>query len=449
VIGGRTLLGHVLDRIAEVAPGSSVGIIVGHKAEQVRESVQSDEIASSLKISFILQQTQQGTGHAVKVAMDSEWGEEVYKRDTPVLVLPGDQPVISSELIRQMIEPLPRTHCMRVLTCELEDPKGYGRIVRRGKEGPILKIVEEKDATLREKQIREVGTSTYLFQPGFLKASLRRLSNKNAQNEYYLTDLVSIAVAAKKKIEILKWAHPDELRGINNPWELSLAAKSLNRRILKDLAENHGVRIQDPETTWIDSSVEVGEDVAIGPGVILQGRCKIGKRAQIDSYVVLKNVVVGEDAHVKVGTVAEDSVIESGVKIGPYAHLRPESHIGKNSKIGNFVELKKTKIGEDTSIAHLSYLGDAEVGNRVNIGCGFVTCNFDGRVIDGSRKHKTIIEDEVFMGSDCQTVAPVRIGKGAYVASGSTVTEDVPPGDLAIARCRQVNKPGYASRLKK
>jgi bifunctional UDP-N-acetylglucosamine pyrophosphorylase/glucosamine-1-phosphate N-acetyltransferase len=198
----------------------------------------------------------------------------------------------------------------------------------------------------------------------------------------------------------------------------------------------------------VDLEVEIAEEVKIHPGVILTGQTKIARGAEIGPRCVLKNVVVGKNAHVKTGTVAEDSVIGDDANVGPYAHLRPGSQVGASAKIGNFVEIKKSKIGERTSIAHLSYVGDAEVGKNVNIGCGFVTCNFDGRVIQGERKHRTVIEDDVFLGSDCQTIAPVRIGRGAYVASGSTITENVEPDAMAIARSKQVNKPGYAKKLR-
>jgi bifunctional UDP-N-acetylglucosamine pyrophosphorylase/glucosamine-1-phosphate N-acetyltransferase len=208
------------------------------------------------------------------------------------------------------------------------------------------------------------------------------------------------------------------------------------------------VKFLNPWTTWVDITATIEEDAKIDPGAMICGTTRVGKGAIIGARCVLRNVQVGENAHVKIGTVAEDSTIGEGANVGPYAHLRPDSFVGSHAKIGNFVELKKAKIGERTSIAHLSYVGDADIGKDVNIGCGFVTCNFDGRVINGERKHRTIIEDEVFLGSDCQTVAPVKIGRGAYVASGSTITEDVESGSLAIARARQVNKPGYAKKLR-
>ncbi|NDD91345.1 UDP-N-acetylglucosamine diphosphorylase/glucosamine-1-phosphate N-acetyltransferase, partial [bacterium] len=325
----------------------------------------------------------------------------------------------------------------------LEDPTGYGRVVRRGKAGPVIRIVEEKDATVREKELREVGTSIYLFQSQFLKSGLSRISNKNAQGEYYLTDLVSQAARARKKIEVLQWAESQELRGVNDPWELSQAEGFLNHRIVRRWAQS-GVRFVSHESTWVDAQVIFEGSAEVSPNVLLKGRTVIKSGAKIGPHVVLKNVEVGANSVLKAGTVAEDSVIRAGATVGPYAHLRPGSDVGEECKVGNFVELKKTKLGRKTSVSHLSYLGDAVVGANVNIGCGFITCNYDGKT-----KSETLIEDDVFMGSDCQTVAPVKIGKGAYVASGSTITEDVEPGSLAVARSRQVNKPGYAQKYRK
>jgi bifunctional UDP-N-acetylglucosamine pyrophosphorylase/glucosamine-1-phosphate N-acetyltransferase len=446
-IGGKSLLFHILDHVKEVAPGAPVGVVVGHGREKVEASVRANALYQGMRISFIHQPEQRGTGHAARCAMDSKWGEEMVQSKAEVLVLPGDLPLIPASLVSQMLAPLTRGDAMRLLTCALPDPTGYGRIVRRGKSGPVLRIVEEKDANLREKAIREVGASIYTFQAAFLKFSLSRISNKNAQGEYYLTDLISMASRAKKGIDVLEWASHEDLRGVNDPWELSQAGRILNERVVRSWALK-GVKFIDPLSTYIEPSVVIDEDVVVHPGAILQGRTHVGREAMIGPRVVLKDMEIGAGAQIKVGTVGESSKIGPRAQVGPYAHFRPDSEVGSEAKIGNFVELKKTRIGEHSSVAHLSYLGDAEVGRNVNIGCGFVTCNFDGRVIDGQRKHQTVIEDDVFLGSDCQTIAPVKIGKGAYVASGSTITENVEPGSLAIARSRQVNKPGYAKKLR-
>lgn len=429
-VGGRPMLFHTLDQIRAVAPKAHVAIVVGHGRELVESQVRGCADFHGMRIDFVHQAEQKGTGHAARVAMDGAWGDARVKEKALVLVFPGDLPLLPKEIVEQMAAPLGRTQVLRLLTCELANPFGYGRIVRKGNRGAVLRIVEEKDANVREKAIREVGTSIYSFSANFLRFELQKLSNKNAQGEYYLTDLVAAASKKKKGVDVLTWQCAEDVRGVNDPWELAQAARFLNERILQRWARE-GVKILDTVNTWIDSEVVLAEGVEIQPGVILRGKTQIGAGAII-----------------KAGTIIEDSRVDAGATLGPYAHLRPGSVVGAGAKIGNFVELKKSVIGAKTSVAHLSYLGDAEVGANVNIGCGFITCNFDGRVINGSRKHKTTIEDDAFVGSDCQTIAPVKIGKGAYVASGSTITDDVEPGALAIARTRQTTKPGYASKLK-
>jgi bifunctional UDP-N-acetylglucosamine pyrophosphorylase/glucosamine-1-phosphate N-acetyltransferase len=442
---GRPMLFQILDRLQEVAPGTRVNLVVGHQKDKVIESVRAEN--HDLKIDFTEQSEQKGTGHAVRCAMESDWGVATLKAKEDVLVLPGDLPLITGDLIRDMLEPLKRGSAMRLLTATLLDPTGYGRIVRKGKAGAVLRIVEEKDATPREKLLNEVGVSIYTFAPQFLATGVASLKNNNAQKEYYLTDLIAQAVSKKRTIETLSWESADDVRGVNNPYELSLAADLLNDRILKGHALN-GVRFVSLHSCRIEPSVRIEPDVTVYPGVILEGQTRIGKGTVIGPNAFLRNTVVGEGVEIKAGTVAEESLVGDAVKVGPYAHLRPGSTIRQKAKIGNFVELKKTLIGENTSVAHLSYLGDAEVGKNVNIGCGFVTCNYDGRIIDGSRKHKTVIEDEVFVGSDCQAVAPVTLKRGSFIASGSTITETVEEDALAIARSRQVVKRGYAKKLR-
>lgn len=444
---GQPILFHILRRVKEAAPKASIAIVVGHGREKVEEAVRAEAEFSDLSIEFVFQPEQLGTGHAARCAMEHPWGASLVKAGGAILVLPGDLPLVPRNLVEQMTAPLGRTDAIRLMTCELPDPTGYGRVVRRGKAGAVLRIVEERDASAREKAIREVAVSIYSFQAVFLKHATERLSNRNAQKEYYLTDLISAASRGKRKIDVLSWPSAEDLRGVNDPWELAQATRILNERNVKNWALK-GVRFTDPWSVQLDVEVEIGEGAEIHRGVVLSGKTRVGPNVIVGPGCVLKNVEADEGAHIKTGTVAEASRIGKGAQVGPYAHLRPESEVGPGAKIGNFVELKKSRIGANTSIAHLSYLGDAEVGRDVNIGCGFVTCNFDGRVIDGQRKHRTVIGDGVFLGSDCQTVAPVTVGAGAYVASGSTITEDVEPGALAIARSRQVNKPGYAAKLK-
>ncbi|MBL7714760.1 MAG: bifunctional UDP-N-acetylglucosamine diphosphorylase/glucosamine-1-phosphate N-acetyltransferase GlmU [Bdellovibrionales bacterium] len=448
-ICGRPLIHQLLETLHRAIPDADVAVIVGHGREKVEAVCKETDFGKKGRLTFILQDQQLGTGHAARCAMDAQWGEAQVKKKANILVMAGDSPLLTEELFKESSLPLSKGAALRLVSTILDHPTGYGRIVRKGKgaKAAIQKIVEEKDAGPKEKAIREVGMSFYLFEAAFLQKSLRGLKTANAQKEYYLTDVVTAAVKAKKKIDSLVWSNADDLLGINDFWELAAADRILMQRILKTHAKN-GVRIIDPTRTRIEPTVQVSDGTVIHPGASLEGKTTIGRGTVIGAGVILKNVQVGEGCDVRTGTVGQDSVIENQVVLGPYANLRPGSHVGESAKIGNFVELKQTRIGKKTSVAHLSYLGDAEVGDRVNIGCGFVTCNFDGRVIDGSRKHKTVIGDDVFMGSDCQTIAPIKIGAGAYVASGSTLSEDVESEALAIARSRQVNKPGYAKKLK-
>jgi bifunctional UDP-N-acetylglucosamine pyrophosphorylase/glucosamine-1-phosphate N-acetyltransferase len=437
---GKPMLFHILDRVAAELPGARVAVVVGYQKEKVIELTNAQNF--NLEIDFVEQPEQKGTGHAVKCAMVSPWGKKIVDAKANVLVLPGDLPLLTTELVRDMAEPLKRGSAMKLLTANLADPFGYGRIIRKGKKGAVQRIVEEKDATQREKLVQEVGLSIYTFQAQFLATGVESLKPNNAQKEYYLTDLVSHAVQKKRAIETLTWENSEDVRGVNNPYELSLAGEILNSRVVKQHALS-GVRFICLKTCRVEPTVKISPDVTIYPGVNLEGSTEIGAGTTLGPNVFLRNVKIGERCEIKAGTYAEDSTVAAEVKLGPYAHLRPETSIGKGAKIGNFVELKKAKIGEKTAISHLSYVGDAEVGARVNIGCGFVTCNYDGK-----NKHKTIIEDEVFVGSDCQTVAPVTLKKRSYIASGSTITDTVEEDALAIARSRQVNKPGYAKKIR-
>lgn len=433
-MSGLPLLIHIILRVKSAFFSTTklrIAIVVGHQKELVEKQIREFAPFADCDITFIEQKEQKGTGHALQCVMNSEWGVDLVKKKQSLLVLPGDLPLIQSSMIEELSQALSskksaQSAVMRVLTTHLENPTGYGRILRRGQ--TVLKIVEEKDAKPREKLIKEVATSIYLFSSAFLKAYLPRLSTKNAQGEYYLTDLVEFAHRSKLKIETMNWECCQDLRGINDLDELS-QAELIHQERLKKQWSQAGVRFILPHTTYIETQVQLSPGVCIESHVSLKGTTQIGPKTTIKS-----------------GSVIIDSTIEESVQIGPYAHLRPQSHVKSFAKIGNFVELKKTTIGEKTSVAHLSYLGDAVVGREVNIGCGFVTCNYDGRVIDGQRKHQTKIEDRAFIGSDCQVVAPITIGEGAYIASGSTITESVEAGALALARSRQINKPKYASK---
>jgi bifunctional UDP-N-acetylglucosamine pyrophosphorylase / glucosamine-1-phosphate N-acetyltransferase len=445
---GRPMLEHSLEKIIAVLPNASIGVVVGHGREEVSAFLEAWKLKTGFKnLKTITQENPQGTGHALQsVALDS-WGKSQLEKSDSVLVFPGDLPLLSRDLIQAMVDE--GTSSGLLLTTELENPTGYGRVMKKGTSSTTraLKIVEEKDASEKQRKIKEVACSIYRFSGKFLLKALPKLKNLNAQKEYYLTDLIEIAAREKKPLSILKWKDGSELRGVNDFWELSLAEKTLQEKVIEKWARN-GVRFMDPWSVVIEEGVKLNPGIKIHRGVVLRGKTSIGEGADIGANSVLKNTLVGPRAQVKAGTYSESSEIGEEAQVGPYAHLRPESRIGKRSKVGNFVELKKTTIGENTSVAHLSYLGDATVGSGVNIGCGFVTCNYDGRVINGSRKHPTVIEDDCFIGSDCQVIAPIRIEKGAYIASGSTVNRDVPADALAIGRSRQENKEGYALRLR-
>lgn len=441
-ICGRSLLSWIIEPVLRIFPESSIGVVVGHGAGLVQEKVLDEFASEKERFTFILQGEQRGTGHAVQVAMDSEWGKQRVLDAGSIIVLPGDLPLISENLLTQLGTPLSRRESIRLVSCKMDQPFGYGRVVRRGGVGAVFGIVEEKDCTPEQRKINEVSASIYHFETKVLKAALKDIRPNNKQNEYYLTDVIEIARKKKRNTSALIWPISSDLRGINDLWELSLAQKELNLRLIEKFARA-GVRFEDPCSTKIEGKITFGEGVTVGAGVHFQGNVVVGNQCRIGVRSVLNNVELESGIEIKPGCVLTDAKVGSDSVLGPYCHLRPGAVVGKKSKIGNFVELKAATVGNGTSIAHLSYVGDAKIGNNVNIGCGFVTCNYDGK-----QKHKTVIEDGVFMGSDCQTVAPIHVGEGAYVASGSTLTEDVPPNALAIARSRQTNKAGYAKKLK-
>jgi bifunctional UDP-N-acetylglucosamine pyrophosphorylase/glucosamine-1-phosphate N-acetyltransferase len=315
----------------------------------------------------------------------------------------------------------------------------YGRIVRDAG-GAVTRIVEAKDATDEEKRIGEVNAGIYVFDSAHLFGNLRNLSTNNSQGEYYLTDLLAVLRNAGHRIGAVIAPDPIEALGVNSRAELTTVEGELQRRVVAKLMGD-GVTFRNPATVVIDSTVSIGNDSVVYPFVTIEGTTTIGSRCVIEPGVHLVNVTIGDDVYLKTGTVAEDAIIESEASIGPYAHLRPGTRLGRHVKIGNFVETKKAIFGEGAKASHLSYIGDAEVGADVNIGAGTITCNYDG-----VNKHKTVLEDGVFIGSDTQLVAPVRVGKGAYVGAGSTITKDVPAGALALSRTPQRTIEGWATR---
>jgi bifunctional UDP-N-acetylglucosamine pyrophosphorylase/glucosamine-1-phosphate N-acetyltransferase len=429
---GLPLLGHVLRTAAALDP-ASITVVVGHEAGAVRAWLAEAHPA----VATIEQTPQLGTGHALL-----QTAAVLESRTGTVLLLSGDVPLLSVETVRHLLAAHEAEHAAAtVLTAVVDRPDGYGRVVRDAA-GHIDRIVEHRDATASELAIREINTGVYAFALEPLFPALRGLGSANAQGEYYLPDLVRAYRQRGLTVGAVTVADPAEIGGVNSRADLAAVAAALRRRKNAALMDA-GVTLVDPSTTWIDDAVSVGPDTIIYPNVYLQGRTSIGSRCTLQSGVRLIDSAVGDEVLIDNHCVIERSRIDDRAQVGPFAHLRPLSHVGERAHVGNFVELKKTHLGKGSKANHLSYLGDATIGERVNIGAGTITCNYDG-----TSKHPTVIEDGAFIGSDSQLVAPVRIGAGAYIAAGSSITQDVPPGALGIARGMQVNKEGWVSRVK-
>lgn len=430
-VAGRSLIQHVLDTAAALNP-ATVTVVVGHRAEMVRE-----HLAGRPDVRFALQEPQLGTAHAVQQV------ESVLRgRSGTLVLLSGDVPLLSAATVRRLLE----THtaagaAATVVTAAVERPYGYGRIVRH--EGQIARIVEERDATPEERKIREINSGIYAFDLPVLFDALRGIASQNAQGEFYLTDLVDIYRRRGLPVETLVIDNPQETRGINSRTELAEVSKLVRQTKNEELMAA-GVTIIDPATTYIDADVRVGADTVIHPGVVIEGQTSIGAACEIQGQVRIVDSEIADRVTINNFCLIVGARVADGVSIGPFAHLRPETTVGQGAKIGNFVELKKTTLGAGSKASHLSYLGDATIGANVNIGAGTITCNYDG-----AKKHATVIEDGVFIGSDSQLIAPVRVGRGAYVAAGSSITSDVPAGSLGIARGRQSNIEGWVGRKKK
>jgi len=428
-VGGKPILAHVIATATQVVPAQDIFIIVGHEAERVREAVRATGV------NFVLQAEQRGTGHALMVARDALSGYD------QVIVLSGDAPLITAETIQKLSEfHAAEKATMTLLSAELDNPYGYGRVIRRGTgtRTPVRAIVEEKSATAQQQKIREINSGFYVFDVPALYEHIDSLSTKNAHGEYYLTDMAGVFHRAHKKVVAFKTLAAGEVLGSNTRAEMTMLDARLRMAKCRALLDD-GVTIYYPHTSVIDSDVEVGADTVIEPFVQLLGSTKIGADCRIRSYSVIENSVLADRVTVKPGTIVEDSRVASGAVLGPYSHLRPGSEIGEGAHVGNFVETKKIKLGKGSKANHLTYLGDAEIGEGVNVGAGTITCNYDG-----VNKHKTVIEDGVFIGSDSTLVAPVKIGRGSYVAAASCITDDVPEDALALGRARQTVKEGWA-----
>jgi bifunctional UDP-N-acetylglucosamine pyrophosphorylase / glucosamine-1-phosphate N-acetyltransferase len=419
-IMGKPMLAYSLDTLQELGLAKIV-VVVGHQAEAVQTSF------SHYPAEFVIQEPQLGTGHAVQEAATVLDG-----RQNTVVVLCGDVPLLQAETIRKLYHHHQSSGAVAtILTVELSDPGSYGRIVK-DTQGEVLKIVEARDATPEELSIREINTGIYCFQYPFLREALQTLRPDNDQQELYLTDVIAAARARNLHITSLRTLDVHSFQGINTRVELA----AVTARVRRQINERHmlaGVTLIDPESTYIEGEVKIGVDTVIYPNCYLMGQTVIGSGCLLEPNVKISNSNIGEHVTIKMGTVIAESLVAAEAQLGPYSHLRPLSDVREKARVGNFVELKKSVLHAGAKASHLTYLGDAEVGAEVNIGAGTITCNYDGK-----NKFKTTIEPGAFIGSNTALVAPVTIGAGAYVGAGSTITKDVPPNTLAIARGRQI-----------
>ncbi len=417
-VAGKEMILHVLDAVKNITNNKPC-IVVGHNADDVCNKINDD-------VCFVKQEEQLGTGHAVLSAID------YIKDEGNVLILYGDTPLITEETINLLLKYHDDNKLdVTVATMILDNPFGYGRIIKE--DNKFKKIVEQKDTTEEENLIKEVNTGIYCFNASALKLSLSKLNNNNNQNEYYLTDTLEILLNNNYKIGTMLSYCCNDFYGINSREQLAHAEKLMRNKINKKLMDS-GVTLIDPEHTYIDQEVQIGKDTIIYPNVIIEGKTVIGKGCVLRSNTRISNCIIKDYVNID-NSVLLDSKIDEKTNIGPFAYIRPNSDIGKNTKIGDFVEVKNTKIGNNTKVAHLSYLGDSELGENINIGCGTVTVNYDGK-----NKFKTIIKDNSFIGCNSNLVAPVTIEENSYIAAGSTITENVEKNALAIARARQINK---------
>lgn len=427
-IAGRPLLAHVIRAAQHIIPAEHIYVIIGHQAESVRAAVEP------LGVKFVLQADQRGTGHAIMCAR-----EQVASYQN-LLVLSGDVPLIRPETIARLRDfHLSKKAAMTILTAAPSDPFGYGRVIRVGPGSDRVKaIVEQKALTKSQQKEREINSGIYAFATRPLFANIDRLSTDNAHRELYLTDMAALLVKSKATVVALKASDPAEVLGANTLAELSSLDATMRARKCADLMAA-GVSIYRPETCVIDPDVEIGADTILEPFVQILGRTRIGSDCRIRSFNVISDSHIADNVLLRPGCIIDQSTIAAGAQLGPYSHLRPGSEIGEGAHVGNFVETKKTRMGRGSKANHLTYLGDSDIGSGVNVGAGTITCNYDG-----AHKYMTVIEDGAFIGSDSTLIAPVRIGKGAYVAAGSTITEDVPADALALGRSRQINKESWA-----
>jgi bifunctional UDP-N-acetylglucosamine pyrophosphorylase/glucosamine-1-phosphate N-acetyltransferase len=428
-IGGKPLLSHVIAAASRVVEPSNIHVVIGHQADRVREAL------APSGVTFVEQTEQRGTGHAIQCA------SAAIASYQDILVLSGDVPLIRTETIRQVID-FHRTHgaAMTILTAALEDPTGYGRILRKSSSPPEVEaIVEQPNLKPEQRSIREINSGIYAFKARPLLDNLNKLTNENKHGELYLTDMAAVLRSAGESVAAIQAAEAAEVLGANTIAEL-VALDATLRLATANRLMAAGVTIFRPETCVIDADVEVQPDTVIEPFVQLLGHTRVGAECRIRSYTVIESCTIGDRVLVRPSCMLEHSSVADGAEIGPYAHLRPGCEIGENAHIGNFVEGKKARMGKGAKANHLTYLGDAEIGAGSNIGAGVITCNYDGQ-----HKFRTQIGERVFVGSDSTLVAPIKIEDGAYIGAGSCITRNVPSGALAVGRSRQVTKEGWVA----
>jgi bifunctional UDP-N-acetylglucosamine pyrophosphorylase / glucosamine-1-phosphate N-acetyltransferase len=428
-VGGKPLVAHVIAAALKVVPAGDIYVIVGHEAGRVRQAVEQTGV------NFVVQEPQLGTGHALMCARESL---RDYER---VLVLSGDAPLITSETIARLRDfHLREKSAMTLVSAQLEDPTGYGRVIRKNSGPEVQAIVEEKSCTPAQRKLREINSGIYAFSVKPFFAYIEQLKTDNPHAEYYLTDMAAVLRRARQRVVALKTDKAFEILGSNTRAELAHLDRQIrSNKCLQLMAA--GVTIFYPETCVIDADVEVGADSIIEPFVQLLGRTRIGSDCRIRSYSVIQNSEIGDQVIIRPACVLDDARVRNGAELGPYSRLRPGSEVGEGAHVGNFVEMKKTRLGKRSKANHLTYLGDAEIGEGVNIGAGTITCNYDG-----AHKHRTIVEDGVFVGSDSTLVAPLKLGRGAYIGAASCITDDVPVDSLALGRARQIVKEGWMKK---
>nr|WP_086937721.1 bifunctional UDP-N-acetylglucosamine diphosphorylase/glucosamine-1-phosphate N-acetyltransferase GlmU [Thaumasiovibrio occultus] len=426
-LAGKPMVKHVIDTCWDLG-ADNIHLVYGHGGEQMQAELSTEPV------NWLLQAEQLGTGHAVNCAA------EALKDDEQVLILYGDVPLISQQTLENLLDAQPHGG-IALLTVVLDNPTGYGRIIRRN--GPVVAIVEQKDATEQQQLINEINTGVMVANGGDLKRWLSQLKNDNAQGEFYLTDVIAIAHGEGRAVEAVHPERPIEVEGVNNRIQLARLERAYQAQQAERLLEQ-GVMLMDPARFDLRGSLQCGTDVEIDVNVIVEGQVSIGDNVSIGAGCILKNCTIDDNSVIRPHSIVEDAIVGEGCTVGPFARLRPGAELADDAHVGNFVEMKQARLGRGSKANHLTYLGDAEIGERVNIGAGTITCNYDG-----ANKHKTEIADDVFVGSDTQLIAPVKVGKGATIGAGSTISRDVADNALVITRVPAKSYPNWPRPTKK